>query len=171
MSDLALLWMIARVADLTGLEFDDEYIKQHFWPCAACSLYRSNRGWLVSGLLPFHRAIPAHLKIPASGAERLINAKVHWSVKQRRGRSALVDQTKYLKYTPTNLPEDVDFTEPTELERGYMTMCRSDAKHKKRKTCALYRDLPAQQGWLDRWRTRRLRRFRDEWAKDQATPG
>jgi uncharacterized protein (DUF2235 family) len=170
LSDLALIWMIARVADLTKLEFDDAYIKEHFWPCAACSLYRSNRGWLISGILPFHRAIAEHLKVLTPGAEHMINAKVHWSVKQRHGKSALVDQTKYLRYTPKNLPKEVDFTEPTKLEHDLIALCRSDKKHKRRGACALYRDLPAEQGWLDRWHTRRLRRFREEWAKDVATP-
>ena len=70
LSDLALLWMIARVAKLTGLEFDDDYIKEHFWPCAACSFYRSNRGWLISSIWPFRRPIPAPLKalVPERGA-------------------------------------------------------------------------------------------------------
>ena len=113
LSDMALLWMISRVAELTGLEFDDDYIKQHFWPCAACSLYRSNKGWLISSIWPFRRPIPEHLKAPVKGAERLVNAKVHWSVKQRHGKSALVDQKKYLRYTPKNLPADVDYTEPS----------------------------------------------------------
>ena len=104
------------------------------------------------------------------GAERLINAKVHWSVKQRHGKSALVDQTKYLRYTPKNLPTEVDYTEPTKLENDYIAMCHSDKDHRKRKACALYRELPAERGLLDRWRTRRLRRFQEEWAKDKVVP-
>jgi hypothetical protein len=166
LSDMALLWMISRVAELTGLEFDDGYIKEHFWPCAACSLYRSNRGWLISSLWPFRRPIPAHLKDPAKGEERLVNAKVHWSVKQRHGRSGLVDQKKYLRYAPKNLPRDVDHTETSQLESDYINLCRGDPEHRKRKGCALYRKLPAEQGLLGRWRTRKQRRFLDEWAKD-----
>ncbi len=167
---MALLWMISRVAELTGLEFDDDYIKEHFWPCAACSLYRSNRGWLISSIWPFRRPIPAHLKALVKGEERLVNAKVHWSVKQRHGRSGLVDQKKYLRYTPKNLPAEVDYTEPSPLESDYIKMCRSDTNHRKRKACALYRQLPAEPGVVGRWKTRRLRRLQEEWAKDKVVP-
>ena len=91
-------------------------------------------------------------------------------MKQRHGKSALVDQKNYLRYSPKNLPADVDYTEPSDLERDYVNMCRNDTNHRKRKACALYRELPAEQGLIDRWRTRRLRRFQEEWAKDKATP-
>ena len=167
LSDLALIWMIARVADQTGLEFDNKYIKEHFWPCAACSLYRSNRGWLISGILPFYRPISGHIKSPLPGAERLINPKVHWSVMDRLGKPALVDEKLYLSYTPKNLPEHPDTTERTNTESRLIALCRDSAENKKRDACALNRKLPgAQGGWLDRWRTRRLRRFREAWAKN-----
>ena len=166
LSDMALMWMISRTAELTGLEFDDDYVKEHFWPCAACSLYRSNRGWLISSIWPFRRPIPPHLKAPTPGAERLVNAKVHWSVKQRLGRSAIVDEKKYLNYAPANLPKDVDFTKPTQLETDYIAMCRGEKNHKRRSACALYRAFPSDQNWLGRWRTRRQRRFQEDWAKD-----
>jgi hypothetical protein len=165
LSDMALLWMIARVADLTGLEFDDDYIQEHFWPCAACSLYRSNRGWLVSTLYPFHRAITEHINAPIPGAKRLINAKVHWSVRDRLGRPALVDEKKYLRYQPRNLPKSVDYVEATKLEKDLIALCHSSKEHKKRQGCALHRDLGPEGGWLQRWRDRRFRQFRQEWSK------
>jgi hypothetical protein len=74
-----------------------------------------------------------------------------------------------LRYTPENLPKEVDYTKRTQRENELITLCRSNKEHRKRGACALYRDMPAEQGWLDRWRTRRLRRFREEWAKDPAT--
>ena len=95
---------------------------------------------------------------------------MHWSVKQRLGKPAIVDETKYLRYAPKNLPANVEYTEPTQLENDYIAMCRSDKDHKKRKACALYRDLAPEKGLVNRWRTRRYRRFREEWAKDEATP-
>jgi len=113
LSDLALIWMIARVRDQTGLQFDEDYIKEHFWPCAACSLYRSNRGWLISGLLPFRRPIPEHGKRTQEGVERLINDKVHWSVRDRLGKVAIVDEHRYLRYAPKNLPKHADLMERT----------------------------------------------------------
>jgi type VI secretion system (T6SS) phospholipase Tle1-like effector len=167
LSDLALIWMIARVTDQTGLEFDDSYIKDHFWPCAACSLYRSNRGWLISGILPFSRPIPEYIKKPLPGAERLINAKVHWSVMERLGRPAIVDEKLYLRYRPKNLPKHADPTEHTKTETGLIELCRGGEKNKRRDACALHRKLPGgQDGWLQRWRTRRLRQFQEEWTKD-----
>ena len=166
LSDLALIWMIARVADQTGLEFDDDYIKDHFWPCAACSLYRSNRGWLISGLLPFYRPIPEHITKPVAGAERLINAKVHWSAMERLGKSSIVDEKLYLRYGPKNLPKHAETTEHTKTETRLIDLCRGGQNNKRRDACALHRKLPAQGGWLDRWRTRRMRQFQEEWAKD-----
>jgi hypothetical protein len=91
-------------------------------------------------------------------------------VKQRLGKSGIVDETKYLRYTPKNLPKDVDFTEPTQLERDYIEMCRGDPAHKRRGACAICREMAPDQGWLDRWRNRRVRRLREQWAKDLATP-
>jgi hypothetical protein len=158
--------MIARVADQTGLEFDDDYIKDHFWPCAACSLYRSNRGWLISGLLPFYRPIPEHVTKPVAGAERLINAKVHWSAMERLGKPSIVDEKLYLRYRPKNLPKHAETTEHTKTEARLIDLCRGGQNNKRGDACALHRKLPAQGGWLDRWRTRRLRQFQEEWAKD-----
>ena len=68
LSDLALIWMIARVGELTNLEFDNEYIQTHFWPCAACSLYSSNRGLLGlrTRLRPIPEAVGAAALVPGS---------------------------------------------------------------------------------------------------------
>jgi hypothetical protein len=77
-----------------------------------------------------------------------------------------VDQKKYLRYAPKNLPKDVDYTKPSRLESDYFKLCRGDPEHKKRGKCALYRKLPTEQGLVSRWRTRKQRRFLKEWAKD-----
>jgi uncharacterized protein (DUF2235 family) len=165
LSDLALIWMMARVSDSTNLEFDDDYIKDHFWPCAACSLYRSNRGWLISGILPFYRPIPGHIANPVKGAERLVNAKVHWSVMERLGKPSIVDERRYLKYAPRNLPAHPDIAEKTDTEARLIALCRSGAHNDRRGACALHRKpAGAQDGWLQRWRTRRLRQLQEEWA-------
>jgi uncharacterized protein (DUF2235 family) len=171
LSDLTLLWMIARVGELTALEFDDEYIQAHFWPCAACSLYRSNRGPL-GGLHSYLRPIPeaigaagaALLRTGASG--RMLNAKVHWSVKDRLGRIALEDETRYRKYAPRNVPEHVGVAACSPRERQLIELCRS-VDHKRRNDCALYgpppQVEPGWRGWLNGWRARRLRRLRQSW--------
>jgi uncharacterized protein (DUF2235 family) len=166
LSDQSLIWMIARVSELTQLEFDQDFIREHFWPCAACSLYRSDRGWLLSSMRPYLRPIPAALRAAAHAenttekGERLINAKVHWSVRDRVGRLALVDETRYAKYQPGNLPKDVEWAEMTEFEKELIALCRSNAGHKKRDGCALHRVL--QESDRSR-RTRRMRRLRKTW--------
>jgi len=165
LSDQALIWMIARVSELTDLDFDQDYIRGHFWPCAACSLYRSDRGWLLSTLRPFLRPVPAAIRAAAQGTgapngERLINAKVHWSVKDRVGRLALVDETRYAKYKPRNLPKDVEWAEITEIEEELIKLCRGNPSDARRKNCALHRKLEDS----DRSRrARRMRRLRKTW--------
>jgi uncharacterized protein (DUF2235 family) len=179
LSDLALIWMIARVADKTKLEFDQEYIQTHFWPCAACSLYRSYKGWLISSIRPYRRSIPkrtdaAGPKDPTSGAGRILNAKVHWSVKNRRGRLSLIDQDTYEEYKPANLPEDVEYATPTEYEENFIQICLANKEQKKRKTCALYGDLPETGpwwAWRARSRARRMRRLRETWKDITAVQG
>jgi len=175
LSDLALIWMIARVGELTDLEFDHEYIQGHFYPCAACSLYRSNRGLFSGGLMPYLRPIPEALRaarqsiMPAKEPERILNAKIHWSVRHRLGRIGLVDGTRYAKYTPRNLPKDIDDVACTKLEGledKLIALCRTK-EHRKRTDCALYGDPPETKGglrgWWQGWRTRRLRRLRKNW--------
>jgi uncharacterized protein (DUF2235 family) len=171
LSDLALIWMIARVDELTDLEFDDEYIQAHFWPCAACSLYRSNRG-LLGGVHRYLRPIPQGIRgvgaavVATPKKERILNAKVHWSVKDRLGRVALVDETRYRKYRPGNVPEHVEVAAATKRELELVELCRGVA-HKRRNDCALYGDPPQPEvgwrGWWRGWRTRRLRRLRESW--------
>jgi Uncharacterized alpha/beta hydrolase domain (DUF2235) len=166
LSDLALLWMIARTAELTGLEFDTEYIQEHFWPCAACSLFRSYRGWVLDRIRPYTRPISTgilaaqELMHPGAGAERIINQKMHWSVRDRLGKLGLVDETKYRKYSPNNLPKDFAIAEPSDLEWRLVRLCRLNNERGKTGHCALYRDLSTrEQGW----RGRRLRKLREEW--------
>jgi len=166
LSDLALLWMIARTAELTGLEFDTEYIQEHFWPCAACSLFRSYRGWVLDRIRPYTRPISTgilaaqELVNPGAGAERIINPKLHWSVRDRLGKLGLVDETKYRKYSPKNLPKDLATAEPSDLELRLVRLCRLNNERGKTGHCALHRDLTTrEQGW----RGRRIRKLREEW--------
>jgi Uncharacterized alpha/beta hydrolase domain (DUF2235) len=175
LSDLALIWMIARVGELTKLEFDNEYVQTHFWPCAACSLYRSNRGLLggiLSGFRSYLRPIPEAIRaagqsiMPATKREHILNPKVHWSVKDRLGRLGLVDEIRYRKYRPRNVPENIDVAPCTPRERELIELCRR-VDHKRRKNCALYGDPPQPEagwrGWWQGWRTRRLRQLRQSW--------
>ena len=113
LSDLALIWMMARVEVLTKLRFSEDYIAKNFWPCAACSLYRSSRGWWrLSSLIPFRRALfpqPKLIEAWFNGKKEKrkmipIHEKIHWSVIERLGRRAIVDEKITGKYAPLNLP-------------------------------------------------------------------
>jgi len=169
LSDLALIWMMARVSDLTGLEFDERYIGEHFWPCAACSLYTSSRGWILSSLRPAVRQVLSAketlVAIERGGKKenvrmKPINEKVHWSVAERRGRLAIVDDTKYRTYAPRNLPKSPVEVKHTKLEDHFIHLCRKYNKNRMQK-CALFR-LPEKKREV-----RRLRRFRDAWEMPQ----
>jgi Uncharacterized alpha/beta hydrolase domain (DUF2235) len=177
LSDHALIWMIARTRELTGLEFDPVYIAEHFWPCAACSLFRSYRGWVLDRIRPYVRPISTGMRVakelmgPDASADSIINAKVHWSVRDRVGKLGLVDETKYRRYSPKNLPEDYPTAETSKLERDLINKCwahrerarsdnQTDEERAKTLHCVLHRELTErEQGW----RGRRLRRLRDEW--------
>jgi uncharacterized protein (DUF2235 family) len=170
LSDQALLWIMARVQDKTGLEFDDDYIQEHFWPCSACSAYRSSAGWWLSSIWPSVRAIPKIIKKVAStdtvvhGEGTILDGRVHWSVKERLGRLSLVDQSKYAKYAPKNLIDPV-YTEKGETEKRFFALCHDNCTHEKREDCALYCNLDQlDRGWLKGiLRLRRLRRVRESW--------
>ena len=138
LSDLALTWMIARVGELTPLEFDEHEIRRRLWPCSACTLYRSNRGWPLSRWRPYIRGVladiaarPRFLRWFRKDADvESINEKVHWSVIERQGfATALVEGSGGEKYRPTGLsdvPRD-RIAECTELERSIIEHCRGEA--------------------------------------------
>ena len=97
---------------------------------------------------------------PGAGAERIINPKMHWSVRDRLGKLGLVDETKYRKYSPKNLPKDLGTAEPSDLELRLVRLCRLNNERGKTGHCALHRDLTTrEQGW----RGRRIRKLREEW--------
>ena len=177
LSDHALIWMIARTHELTGLEFDTDYIAEHFWPCAACSLFRSYRGWVLDRIRPYVRPISTGVRVARelmgtdASADRIINAKVHWSVRDRVGKLGLVDETKYRRYSPKNLPKDYPIAEKSKFERELIDLCwayreraktdnMTDEERGRTVHCVLHRELTKrEQGW----RGKRLRQLRDEW--------
>jgi hypothetical protein len=166
LADLALIWMIARVSDLTNLKFDQDYIAANFWPCAVCSLYRSNRGWLLSSLRPFRRAVLTGPELIEAWSERKkekremerLNEKIHWSVIERLGRKAIVDESISKMYAPDNLPsewgirkwreenrptieKDQRVAEETPTEAKLIALCRKDKSNERRSSCALFCEL------------------------------
>jgi hypothetical protein len=173
LSDHALIWMIARTHELTRLEFDIDYIAEHFWPCAACSLFRSYRSWVLDRIRPYVRPVSTGVRVAKelmgqdASADRIINAKVHWSVRERVGKLGLVDETKYRRYSPKNLPKDYPIAEKSKFEQELIEMCRASREHttddeERARTmhCVLRRELTKrEQGW----RGKRLRQLREEW--------
>jgi len=179
LSDQALLWMMARVQDQTQLEFDVDYIQKFFLPCAACSSYRSYKGWWLSSLWPYVRAMPKVVKNAAGVADpapgdtgAILDGRVHWSVKERLNRLCLVDQDRYRTYAPKNLADDAIFTEHNVTEDTLIALCRNNPENERRQSCALRRNLDTMTGGrTDRRRAKRMRRLRDSWTDILAAQG
>lgn len=125
LSDIALIWLMARVEFHTGLRFSESYVAKNFWPCAACSLYRSSRGWWLSRIFPNRRKLfakPVSVQVyrDRNRVEVLAkpaNEKVHWSVIERLGRASIVDEKVRGKYAPRNLPPELKARDWREEER------------------------------------------------------
>lgn len=106
LSDLALIWMIARVQALTGLEFDIAAIRANTAPNVGGLVVDSTKGWWLDHLLPHYRTvlspdaiIHGYLFSSRKTDEEHINERVHWSVVDKRGGGP--------GYTPRNLPADI----------------------------------------------------------------
>jgi hypothetical protein len=115
LSDRALIWMIARVQALTGLEFDIALIKANSTPDIDGTIEDSSKAWPISQLFPHHRrvlspnAIDHGLFFNADNSrEENINERVHWSVLQKLGRIGIVFDVPKTIYEPPNLPKHID---------------------------------------------------------------
>lgn len=201
LSDLALLWMMARIETTTKLEFNPAYIAKNFWPCAACSLYRSNAGWWLSSLFPSRRipfSPPQRMEVWSHASRAKVvrdlvpaNEKIHWSVVERLGRKAIVDEKiSKARYAPPNLEtlwsskkwreEDRPLIERdprvaamSQREEHFIDLCRRH-KNTRLESCALACPLKngVGAGMLERIRSvlstgvrrdRRRQQLRDVW--------
>jgi uncharacterized protein (DUF2235 family) len=111
LSDIALIWMIARVQALTGLEFDVEAIKASVDPNIDGEVYDSTAGLPLSRRWPHIRKILSSVAIQHGyfrdrnqPEEMHINERVHWSVQEKRGRPCTVFGVPNTAYNPPNLP-------------------------------------------------------------------
>jgi uncharacterized protein (DUF2235 family) len=174
LSDHALIWMMARVQDKTGLQFQESYIRDNFFPCSACSMYRSDRGWwLVSSPWPAIRTIPKRIMSVgeiggAPGPGEILDGRLHWSVRERLGKTSLIDQDRYGIYRPRNIPPDLPdsaYTRCEGSEREFLALCRQNAgSNEQRRHCVLYRELgEVENGWRGRRRAKRMRQLREAW--------
>jgi hypothetical protein len=105
LSDQALIWMIARVQALTGLEFDVDAVKANTAPSVEGAVEDSTKGWLVDHLFPHYRKVLSPVAIEhgyffnsESADQENINERVHWSVVAKRQNNAAP------RYAPSNLP-------------------------------------------------------------------
>jgi uncharacterized protein (DUF2235 family) len=107
LSDLALIWMVARVRALTGLEFNFASVKAIARPNIVGSVIDSAEGWFIDEHWPHYRAILPPVAIhygyffntPTPG-EVHINERVHWS--------ALAKRSATTPYKPPNLPNAIE---------------------------------------------------------------
>ena len=111
LSDLALIWMIARVQSLAGLEFDAIAVKACTKPNIDGEVYDSSKGWPVSQLLPHYRIILSpeavhhgYLFNTKRADTENINERIHWSALAKRGRRCTIFGVPNTPYDPGNLP-------------------------------------------------------------------
>ena len=93
LSDMALIWMMARVRAPHGAEISEKYVANNFWPCSACSLYRSARGWLLSRILPNRRAVfadPLPMDVYSRKEKRRVTRQAQAAHKRSTGASSSV---------------------------------------------------------------------------------
>lgn len=113
LSDLALIWMIARTQRLTSLQFDPGSVKAATKPNIDGEIVDSAKGWPVSQLFPHYRRVLSAVAIKhgwffntRNPKEEHINERVHWSVIAKRGRPCTVFGVAHTRYDPPNLPQD-----------------------------------------------------------------
>jgi len=127
LSDQALIWMIARVQALTGLEFNVEAVGAVLRPNVNGAVVDSTVGWPLDHAFPHYRKVlPAnavrygYLLNTEDPAMERINERVHWSVLAKRQ-----DQTAP-PYVPLNLPLGIPLqkiAEATKQERALLEVC------------------------------------------------
>lgn len=112
LSDVALLWMIARIEALTGLEFDSAAVKAE---TSAANIdgevVDSSRGWIIDATFPHFRVVlspdaiehKAFANTPNPNWQN-VGERVHWSVVRKRGRPCTYYGNPRTPYEPPNLP-------------------------------------------------------------------
>lgn len=127
LSDQAMIWMIARVQALTGLEFNVAAIGAAVRPNIGGAVINSTVGWPIDHRFPHYRQVlPAnaichgYLLNTEDPAAKRINERVHWSVVTKRQER--VGQS----YLPPDLPLDISaakIVDETAEERVLLAAC------------------------------------------------
>jgi hypothetical protein len=110
LSDQALIWMIARIQALTGLEFDNNAIKAGTRPNIEGAIVDSTVGWPLDHALPHYRTVLSPVAIhhgyltnSNDPGQEHINERVHWSVIAKH-------RVLSPSYNPPNLPANIPGT-------------------------------------------------------------
>jgi uncharacterized protein (DUF2235 family) len=113
LSDLSLLWMIARVEALTGLQFNHNNLRAALKPSVHGEIYDSSAGYFVSKLIPAHRVMLSSDALDygivfntVNPKKENINERVHWSVLKKSGSACVINGGSSI-YKPVNLPPQI----------------------------------------------------------------
>ena len=111
LSDQALIWMIARIQALTGLEFDIARVKAVTKPNVDGEVVDSSKGWFIDETFPHGRVMLSPDAIEhglftntANPDQEHVNERVHWSVMKKLGQKCTVFGVPDTPYAPVNLP-------------------------------------------------------------------
>ncbi|MFO1126093.1 MAG: DUF2235 domain-containing protein [Methylocystis sp.] len=111
LSDIALIWMIARTQALTGLSFDNDAIRRVLTPNIDGDIPDSAEKYPIDKNFPrsremFATGAPANSLLWGGDPDQEhVNEKVHWSVLAKLGRSCEVYGAADTRYAPVNLQQ------------------------------------------------------------------
>jgi uncharacterized protein (DUF2235 family) len=112
LSDATLIWMIARIEALTGLEFDADAVRAMTKGANLDGeVVDSAKGWIIDEMAPHYRVILspdavdhrafANVKDPARFH---VSERVHWTTLKKRGRPCVYYGKPNAPYEPPNMP-------------------------------------------------------------------
>lgn len=112
LSDIALIWMIARARALTGLAFDLDAVRAALKPDIDGEVVDSAKGWAIDQTFPLSRPIfspsalsHGYFSNAGDAAEEHVNERLHWSVLAKLGRPCRFYGKDGIRYDPPNLKE------------------------------------------------------------------
>jgi len=115
LSDEALIWMIARITALTGLEFDTDNVRAATKSADINGeVNDSSKGWVIDEIFPHGRVILSPDAIDhglftntKNPNDEHINERVHWTVMKKLAHKCTVYGVANTPYLPTNLPSSI----------------------------------------------------------------
>ncbi len=112
LSDTALIWMIARLQALTGLEFDPAALVTATRAANINGeIYDSAKGWIIDETFPHNRVILSPDAIhhgtftnTDDPHEEHVNELIHWSALKKLGQPCTINGVAHTLYRPANMP-------------------------------------------------------------------